>query len=212
MNPETREPVSGSHTSQPDNQSRTDRAKDELKQDARSIKESVGKQADNQARKGRDEAVGSARATGSALDRAADELRRDDDTPDWLASMLSKAAGQIQQIASDFENREPREMMHSVEDFGRQRPGMFLAASAAAGFAAGRYLRAGAEQHGDIDAVEPGDPLGEADSDDPDRAGLAPAGSPSGSRIGARGNPQPSMTSPANRNGSDRAVSERGRF
>ncbi len=133
----------GAHTSH----SGTRQAKDELKQDAQTIKESVGKQAENQARMGRDEAVGAAKAAGSAIDKAADELRRDENAPDWLASMLTSVGGQIQRIAGEFENREPREMMRSVEDFGRRTPGMFLAASAAAGFAAGRYLRAGAAQH-----------------------------------------------------------------
>ncbi|MGB3710165.1 MAG: hypothetical protein WA985_00595, partial [Erythrobacter sp.] len=144
-------------------------AKEELRQDAQSLKHSAGKQAEEQARRGRDEAVGTAKATGSALDRAAEELRGDDQAPDWLASMLSSASRQLQQVASELDGKEPREMMRSVQQFGRRQPGMFLAASAAAGFAAGRYLRAGAEQHGDIDAVEPGDPLNEGSGTRRDR-------------------------------------------
>jgi len=155
----------GANTSQP----MTRQAKEELKQDAETLKQSAGEQADQQAREGRDQAVGSARATASAIDKAADELRRDENAPDWLASMLSSISNQVQQVASELDGKEPREMMRSVEDFGRRKPGIFLAASAAAGFAAGRYLRAGAEQHGDIDAVEPGDPLNESSDNRRDR-------------------------------------------
>lgn len=124
---------------------------EELKQDANSLKQSVGKQAEQQAVKGRDQAVSTAKATGSAFETAADELRRDENAPDWLASMLTSVSGQVQQMASELEGKEPREMMDTVRRFGRDNPGTFLASMGAVGFAAGRYLRAGAEQHNDVD-------------------------------------------------------------
>jgi hypothetical protein len=160
-------------------QSGTRQAKDELKDDARTLGRAAGRQVEDRARSGRDEAVGTARATGSALDRAADEMRRDEDVPDWLASMLGSASNQLQRMAGELDGKEPREMMHTVEDFGRRKPGMFLAASAAVGFAAGRYLRTGLERHDDVDAVEPGDPLGEGSDDR--RSGLSQNATSTGS-------------------------------
>ena len=130
--------------------------KEELKQDAESLKETAGKRAETEARKGRDQAVGTAKATSQAFDSAAQELRDSEDAPEWLASMLTSVSGQIGDMANELDGKEPREMLQTAEQFGRDKPGMFLAASAAIGFAAGRYLRAGAEEYTD----DHGSPMG----------------------------------------------------
>ncbi|MEE4199312.1 hypothetical protein [Erythrobacter sp.] len=127
--------------------------KQEIKQDAEALKDSAKQQAELQAERGRDKAVGAANSASSAIDTAADELRKDEDAPDWMAQMLSSAARQIQQVASELDGKSPQQMLASTQQFGRSNPATFLAASAAAGFAAGRFLRVGAEQHDDIDFV-----------------------------------------------------------
>lgn len=137
--------------------------KQELKEDAVALKESAKKQAETQAKRGRDQAVGLAKSASSAIDKAAEELHNDNDAPDWLAGILSTAAQKIGQVASELDDKSPQQMLNSAQQFGRQQPAMFLAASAAAGFAAGRFLRTGAEQHDDIDLVEPSSNSGAAD-------------------------------------------------
>lgn len=129
--------------------------KQELREDAEALKESAKRQAEAQAERGRDQAVDVAKSASSAIDKAAEELRDDSNAPDWMASMLSTAAQKIEQVASELDGKSPQHMLGSAQQFGREQPAMFLAASAVAGFAAGRFLRAGAEQHNDIDLVEP---------------------------------------------------------
>lgn len=67
----------------------------ELKQDANALKESAKERAKEKTEHGRDQAVAAAQSTGSAIETAADELRSDPDTPDWMAGMLNSAAQQI---------------------------------------------------------------------------------------------------------------------
>lgn len=83
------------------------------------------------------------RSVSSAIDRAAGEL--DQDAPAWLKSTFQQGAQQIQRFADALEQRDSRELVEEVQSFARERPGMFLAACAAAGFAAARVFKAGGE-------------------------------------------------------------------
>ncbi|MEE4538300.1 MAG: hypothetical protein V2J51_07405 [Erythrobacter sp.] len=137
--------------------------KDELKNDAEQLKQSAQAEAERTAENQREQAVNAARSTSSAIDTAARELREDENAPDWLASMLTSAGSQIEKLAGDMEGKSATDMMRSAQNFGRSNPAAFLASCAAAGFAAGRMMRAGAEQHDDIDMVQPnGDQTGSA--------------------------------------------------
>src|SRR3546814_14587439 len=49
----------------------------------------------------------------------------------------------VQNLADKLDNKSAGELTEEIRRFGRQQPAMFLAASAAAGFAAARLLRAG---------------------------------------------------------------------
>ena len=83
-------------------------------------------------------------ATG-AIEAAAEQLRDNPDAPEWMATGLQKIARQIEQLANDLQGRSMDDMGRQASRFARDNPGTFLAASAAAGFAATRLLRAGAE-------------------------------------------------------------------
>ena len=96
------------------------------------------------ARKG--SAASQARTVSSALQRTVGEL--DQDAPEWLKSTFRQGAEQIQRFADSIEQKDSRQLMRDVEGFARERPGMFLAACAAAGFAAARIFKAGGEQSG----------------------------------------------------------------
>ena len=91
------------------------------------------------ARKGT--AASQARSASSAMERAASEL--DDGSPEWLRSAFQQSARQIQRFADTLEQKDSREILNDVRTFARDNPTTFLAACAAAGFAAARLFKAG---------------------------------------------------------------------
>ena len=131
---------------------------DDLKGDARDLKETATRQGEAKAAEEKDRVGRAAHSASSAMQTAADELQGDDRAPDWLASAFSSVAREVEGLASRLENKSPRELANETRRFARDNPSAFLAASAAAGFAAARFLRAGAEYHDDYD-------VGQNDSD-----------------------------------------------
>jgi hypothetical protein len=93
------------------------------------------------ARKGT--AASQARSVSSAIDRASGEL--DESAPAWLKSAFQQGAQQVQRFADAIEQKDSRQLVEEVSSFARTSPGTFLAGCAAAGFAAARLFRAGAE-------------------------------------------------------------------
>lgn len=127
----------------------------ELKSGARDVKDSVTRQGEAKAEQGKRMVAGTASSAASALGDAAAGLREDSDAPDWLASGFSKAAKQIEDFAGRLENKSLRELAQETRRFARDNPTSFLAASAAVGFAAARFLRAGVE-YDDSDDLQNG--------------------------------------------------------
>jgi len=119
---------------------------DELKHDAGRLKDSLGARARQEAESRKGQAAQVAGSASSALETAADSLRENPDAPDWMASALQQAARKIESLASQVDGRSVDQLSHDVSEFARRNPGTFLAASAAAGFAAARVLRAGADK------------------------------------------------------------------
>ena len=95
------------------------------------------------ARKGT--AATQAKSVSSAIERAAGEL--DDGSPQWLRSAFQQGATQIQRFADTLEQKDSREILDDVRSFARDNPTTFLAACAAAGFAASRLFKAGASEN-----------------------------------------------------------------
>ncbi len=126
-------------------------ATEELKHDAHDLKDTAAHQAEAKAKQGKARVSRTASSASSAMKTAADELRDDDDAPDWLASAFASVAREVEDLASHLKDRSPRELAGETRRFARDNPGAFLTASAAAGFAAARFLRAGAEYHDDYD-------------------------------------------------------------
>jgi hypothetical protein len=122
---------------------------DELKEDAAHLRHAVEDRARAEAETRKGQAADALGSASSALGNAADELERNADAPDWLAAAVKQAAGKIDAMASQIEGRTIDEIGQNVADFARKNPGAFLAASAAAGFAAARVLRAGADRSDD---------------------------------------------------------------
>lgn len=70
----------------------------------------------------------------------------DNDAPTWLKSAFEQGAQQVQKFADTLEQKDSRQLVGQVSDFARNSPGTFLAACAAAGFAAARIFKAGSGQ------------------------------------------------------------------
>jgi len=80
--------------------------------------------------------------TGTAQDLrpVGEELRKQGkDTP---AKLADRAAEQTEKVGSYMKEKGPDEMLHDVEDFGRQRPWAVLAGGLALGVVAARFLKA----------------------------------------------------------------------
>jgi hypothetical protein len=122
---------------------------EELKGDAGRLKETLQDRAMEEAENRKGQAASALGSASSALNNAADELQNNADAPDWLAAAVKQAASKIDAMAGQIQGRDISEIGDSVADFARQNPGAFLAASAAAGFAAARVLRAGADRSHD---------------------------------------------------------------
>ena len=92
----------------------------------------------------KDTAVTQVQSFSSAIEKTAGELG--DDSPQWLKSALQTGAQQIQRFADSIEQKDSRQLMSDAQTFARDNPGTFLAACAAAGFAAARVFKAGTSQ------------------------------------------------------------------
>jgi len=121
-------------------------ASDELRSDAQHLGSSAANRIHSEVDARKDTAVDQAKSVSSAMQKTAGEL--DDSAPAWLKSAFQQGAQKIQQLADALQDKDSRELMHEAQDYARNNPGTFLAACAAAGFAAARVLKAGGEQQG----------------------------------------------------------------
>jgi len=95
------------------------------------------------ARKG--DAASQAKSVSTAIEQAGDGL--DANAPTWLKSAFEQGARQVQKFADTLEQKDSRQLVSAASDFARGSPGTFLAACAAAGFAAARIFKAGSSEN-----------------------------------------------------------------
>lgn len=119
---------------------------EDLKHDATRLKDSVGARARQEAESRKGQATQLAGSASAALETAAQDLRDNPDAPDWMASALQQTAKKIEGLSRHVDGRNIDELAEDVAGFARRNPGTFLLAAAAAGFAAARVLRAGADR------------------------------------------------------------------
>ena len=137
----------------------------ELRDDAQKLGSKAADRIHTEVDSRKSAAVSQAQSVSSAIEKTAGELN---DGPEWLKSALQKGAQSIQRFADSIEQKDSRQLMNDAQTFARENPGTFLAACAAAGFAAARIFKAGAEpsrsasqQQGQWDpSVEVGGPSG----------------------------------------------------
>jgi ElaB/YqjD/DUF883 family membrane-anchored ribosome-binding protein len=76
--------------------------------------------------------------------------------PGYASELVQRAGEATGQVAQWFEEREPSDILHEVEDFARRRPGMFILMAAGAGLLVGRMLRGVKDAPSDSDGPAPG--------------------------------------------------------
>lgn len=120
--------------------------RDELKHDAEHLRDTAAGRAKQEAESRKGQAAQVVGSASSAFNSAAEQLQQNPDAPDWMASAIQQAARKMDTMASQIDGRSVDDLSRQVINFARDNPGTFLAASAAAGFAAARVLRAGADK------------------------------------------------------------------
>ncbi|MFD2795020.1 hypothetical protein ACFS27_15790 [Promicromonospora vindobonensis] len=90
-----------------------------------------------------------------------DELRQMADgsqDPGYATDLVQRAGDASGRAAQWFEDRQPTDVLHEVEDFARRRPGLFVLMAAGAGLLVGRFLRGAKDASGDGGEVARRDP------------------------------------------------------
>lgn len=113
----------------------------ELLSDAKNVGSSAVNRLHSEVDSRKTDAAQQVKSVSSAIGQAADGL--DDNAPTWLKSAFEQGAQQVSNFASTLEQKDSRQLVNDVTSFARTSPGTFLAACAAAGFAASRVFRAG---------------------------------------------------------------------
>ena len=81
-----------------------------------------------------------AESVAAGLRKAGSEI----DPDSTLSTMFDRAADSVSSAADTLKSTDPAQMVDEIRGFARRQPGAFLGLSALAGFAAMRFLRAGA--------------------------------------------------------------------
>jgi len=111
-------------------------AQEKARDAAGKAQENVRQQVDQRSTEAGEKVAG----TAQDLRSVGEELRKQGkDTP---AKLADRAAEQTEKVGSYLKEKGPDEMLHDVEDFGRQRPWAVLAGGLALGVVAARFLKA----------------------------------------------------------------------
>lgn len=119
--------------------------REELGNDTAHLGDTLKTRAAQEAESRKGAALGLAGSASSVIDAAADAARDNPDAPDWMAKGLQSLARQVDRLAGELEGRSVEDLTRDANRLARDNPGTFLAIAAAAGFAAARVLRAGAD-------------------------------------------------------------------
>jgi hypothetical protein len=125
----------------------TDRAKEQVQQQAQVAQEKVQETADTARSRVREQvdqrstqAGGQVRSTARALRETARRLR--DEGQDGPARATERAAQQADKVGGWLEDSDADRILRDAEDFGRRQPFAVAAIGLALGFAASRFLKA----------------------------------------------------------------------
>jgi hypothetical protein len=111
-------------------------AQEKAKEAAGKAQEGMREQVEQRARQAGEKVSG----TAEDLRSVGEELRKQG--KDGPAKLADRAAEQTEKVGSYLSDKDPNQMLHDVEDFGRQRPWAMLAGGLVVGVAAARFLKA----------------------------------------------------------------------
>lgn len=111
-------------------------AQDKARETAGKAQKSLQQQVDQRAKQAGEQVSG----TAHDLRSVGEELRKQG--KDGPAKIADRAAEQTEKVGSYLSGTGPDQMLHDVEDFGRQRPWALLAGGLAVGAVAARFLKA----------------------------------------------------------------------
>jgi hypothetical protein len=111
-------------------------AQDKAREAAGKAQETLQQQVDQRAKQAGEQVTG----TAGDLRTVGEELRKQG--KDGPAKIADRAAEQTEKVGSYLSGTGPDQMLHDVEDFGRQRPWAMLAGGLALGAVAARFLKA----------------------------------------------------------------------
>ena len=160
---------------------------EDLSQDANRLAETAKDRARKEAETRKEQSVQAAHSASSALGKAAEEMEQEAEAPAWLSSAFRQAASGIDRIAGTLESRSTDQLAGDITRFARDNPAAFLTASAAAGFVAARFPRAGAEYKSDHQDGAQGRSSAGMGLDADDRQGIGETASGYGSSAGRQG-------------------------
>jgi hypothetical protein len=111
-------------------------AQDKAREAAGKAQETLQEQVGQRAKQAGEQVTG----TAGDLRSVGEELRKQG--KDGPAKLADRAAEQTEKVGSYLSSTGPDQMLHDVEDFGRQRPWAMLAGGLALGAVAARFLKA----------------------------------------------------------------------
>lgn len=111
-------------------------AQEKAKEAAGKAQEGMREQVEQRARQAGEKVSG----TAGDLRSVGEELRKQG--KDGPAKLADRAAEQTEKVGSYLSEKDPNQMLHDVEDFGRRRPWAMLAGGLVVGVAAARFLKA----------------------------------------------------------------------
>lgn len=111
-------------------------AQDKAREAAGKAQETLQEQVGQRAKQAGEQVSG----TAGDLRSVGEELRKQG--KDGPAKIADRAAEQTEKVGSYLSSTGPEQMLHDVEDFGRQRPWAMLAGGLALGAVAARFLKA----------------------------------------------------------------------
>lgn len=127
-------------------------AQDKAREAAGKAQENLQQQVDQRAKQAGKQVTG----TAEDLRSVGEELRKQG--KDGPAKIADRAAEQTEKVGSYLSGTGPDQMLHDVEDFGRQRPWVMLAGGLALGAVAARFLKASSRSRYQQRSVPSGPP------------------------------------------------------
>ena len=123
--------------------STTERATQAASSAAAGLMSKVRETATSQVSAGKDRAADRLGSVADAVKQAGDQLRGQNAT---IASYVDMAVDQLQHLSTRLREKDPGEFLDDLEQFARQRPGVFVGTAFVLGLGLARFMKSSARQ------------------------------------------------------------------